>query len=120
MTGLQNRRSTSELGRIKFSRAKRMKRPFSYMMLDLDHFKKINDQFGHQSGDQILQDFAARYLNAVRDGDLVGRYGGEEVIILLPETDQEMVVHDAAGALHCRSQGTKPSGGQRVGLISQI
>jgi diguanylate cyclase (GGDEF)-like protein len=64
-----------QLGRIEFSPALRMKRPFSCMMLDLDHFKKINDQFGHQSGDQILQDFTARYLNAVRNGDKVGRYG---------------------------------------------
>lgn len=95
LTGLQNRRSTFELGRMEFSRAVRMKRPFSCMMLDLDHFKKINDQFGHQSGDQILQDFAARCMSSVRDGDLVGRYGGEEVIILLPETDREMAIRVA-------------------------
>jgi diguanylate cyclase (GGDEF)-like protein len=95
LTGLQNRRSTFELGRIEFSRALRMKRPFSCMMLDLDHFKKINDQFGHQAGDQILRDFAARCLISVRDGDLVGRYGGEEVIILLPETDREMAMRVA-------------------------
>jgi diguanylate cyclase (GGDEF)-like protein len=92
LTGLQNRRSVFEVGRIEFSRAQRMKRPFSCMMLDLDHFKKINDQFGHQSGDQILQDFAACCLTSVRDGDLVGRYGGEEIIILLPETDREMAM----------------------------
>ncbi len=95
LTGLQNRRSAFEVGRIEFSRAQRMKRPFSCMMLDLDHFKKINDQFGHQSGDQILQDFAARCLNSVRDGDLVGRYGGEEIIILLPETDRELAMRVA-------------------------
>jgi diguanylate cyclase (GGDEF)-like protein len=90
LTGLQNRRSTFELGGIEFSRARRLKRPFSCMMLDLDHFKNINDRFGHQAGDDILQDFAARCLNSVREGDMVGRYGGEEVIILLPETDREM------------------------------
>jgi diguanylate cyclase (GGDEF)-like protein len=95
LTGLHNRRSTFELGRVEFSRAQRTKRPFSCMMLDLDHFKKINDEFGHQSGDQILQDFAARCLNTVREGDLVGRYGGEEVIILLPETDREMAMRVA-------------------------
>ena len=95
LTGLQNRRSTFQVGRIEFSRAQRMKRPFSCMMLDLDHLKKINDQFGHQSGDLILQDFAARCLSSVRDGDLVGRYGGEEIIILLPETDREMAMRVA-------------------------
>jgi diguanylate cyclase (GGDEF)-like protein len=95
LTGLQNRRSVFELGRIEFSRARRMQRPFSCMMLDLDHFKQVNDQFGHQAGDQILQDFATRCLNSVRDGDLVGRYGGEEVIILLPETDREIAMQVA-------------------------
>jgi diguanylate cyclase (GGDEF)-like protein len=95
LTGLKNRRSVFEVGRIEFSRAQRMKRPFSCMMLDLDHFKKINDQFGHQSGDQILQEFAARCLDSVRDGDLVGRYGGEEIIILLPETDRERAMRVA-------------------------
>jgi diguanylate cyclase (GGDEF)-like protein len=95
LTGLHNRRSAFELGRIEFSRARRMKRPFSCMMLDLDHFKRINDDFGHQSGDQVLQDFAYRCLQSVREGDLVGRYGGEEVIILLPETDREMALRVA-------------------------
>jgi diguanylate cyclase (GGDEF)-like protein len=95
LTGLQNRRSTFELGRLEFSRARRMKRPFTCMMLDLDHFKKINDRFGHQAGDQILQDFATRCLNSVREGDFVGRYGGEEVIILLPETDPEIAMRVA-------------------------
>jgi diguanylate cyclase (GGDEF)-like protein len=95
LTGLQNRRSTFELGRIEFSRSCRLKRPYSCMMLDLDHFKNINDNFGHQVGDQILQDFAARCLDSVRDGDMVGRYGGEEVIILLPETDRELALRVA-------------------------
>lgn len=95
LTGLQNRRSVFELGRIEFSRARRLNRPFSCMMLDLDHFKKINDRFGHQAGDQILQNFATRCLASVRDGDLVGRYGGEEILILLPETDREMAMRVA-------------------------
>jgi two-component system cell cycle response regulator len=92
LTGLQNRRSIFELGRIEFSRAQRMERPFCCMMLDLDHFKKINDEYGHQSGDQVLQEFASRCLNSVRAMDLVGRYGGEELIILLPETDRATAV----------------------------
>jgi two-component system cell cycle response regulator len=57
------------------------------MMLDLDHFKKINDNYGHQIGDQILQEFASRCKRSVREVDLVGRYGGEEVIIIMPETE---------------------------------
>ena len=89
LTGLHNRRSLFELGRIEFSRAHRMNRPFCCMMLDLDHFKKVNDTFGHQAGDQVLQRFADHCKKSVRDIDLVGRYGGEEVIIFLPETDLE-------------------------------
>ncbi len=95
LTGLQNRRSIFELGKVEFSRARRSNRAFSCMMLDLDHFKNINDHFGHLVGDQILQDFAQICIQSVRDGDLVGRYGGEEIIILLPETDRELAMRVA-------------------------
>ena len=87
LTGLHNRRSIFELGRVEFMRAERMKRPFSCMMLDLDHFKQINDNYGHHVGDEILQEFSNRCRSAVREVDLVGRYGGEELIIIMPETD---------------------------------
>jgi diguanylate cyclase (GGDEF)-like protein len=89
LTGLQNRRSLFELGRIEFARAERMGRPFCCMMLDLDHFKQVNDTYGHPAGDLVLQEFARRAVKSVREIDLVGRYGGEELIILLPETDKE-------------------------------
>ena len=89
LTGLQNRRSLFELGRVEFARAQHMKRSFGCMLLDLDYFKQINDQYGHLIGDQVLQEFAKRCSNSVREIDLVGRYGGEELIILLPETDRK-------------------------------
>jgi diguanylate cyclase (GGDEF)-like protein len=87
LTGLHNRRSFFQLGKVEFSRAQRMNRPLSCMMLDLDHFKQVNDNYGHQVGDQILLEFANRCKDSVREMDLVGRYGGEEIIIILPETD---------------------------------
>ena len=87
LTGLNNRRSLFELGKIELARAIRMERHFCCMMLDLDHFKKINDNHGHLAGDQVLKEFAARCRNSVREVDLIGRYGGEELIVLLPETD---------------------------------
>ena len=87
LTGLRNRRSLFELGTIEFSRSLRMERDFCCMMLDLDHFKQINDTYGHPVGDQVIQEFAKRCQCSVRDVDLIGRYGGEEILILLPETD---------------------------------
>jgi diguanylate cyclase (GGDEF)-like protein len=95
LTGLQNRRSLFEVGRVEFVRAQRMKRPFCCMMLDLDHFKRINDEYGHLIGDQVLQEFAKRCERSVREVDLVGRYGGEELMILMPETDRETSMHVA-------------------------
>ena len=95
LTGLQNRRSLFELGRVEFSRASRMNRPFCCMMLDVDHFKLINDNYGHPCGDQVLQELATRCKNTVRAIDLIGRYGGEELIILLPETDMETALQIA-------------------------
>jgi diguanylate cyclase (GGDEF)-like protein len=87
LTGLNNRRSLFEVGKIEFSRSTRMNRPFCCMMLDLDHFKLINDNHGHLIGDQVIQEFAKRCKSAIREIDLIGRYGGEELIIFLPETD---------------------------------
>jgi diguanylate cyclase (GGDEF)-like protein len=87
LTGLQNRRSLFELGRIEFARSIRSHRPFSCMMLDVDHFKQINDNYGHAIGDEVLREFAQRSKNSVREVDIIGRYGGEELVILLPETD---------------------------------
>jgi diguanylate cyclase (GGDEF)-like protein len=106
LTGLQNRRSLFELGRIEFSRAQRLNWSFCCMMLDLDHFKTINDNHGHQIGDQVLQEFAKRCLDSVRDVDMVGRYGGEELIILLPETDRDAAVYIAERL--CASIERKP------------
>jgi len=89
LTGLQNRRSLFELGRVEFSRAHRMNRSFCCMMLDVDHFKLINDNYGHPIGDRVLQELATRCKKSVRAVDLIGRYGGEELMILMPETDRE-------------------------------
>jgi len=105
LTGLQNRRSIFELGRVEFARARRMKRAFCCLMLDLDHFKHINDTYGHPAGDQVLREFAHRCKRSVREVDLVGRYGGEELIILLPETDRRSAMQ-AAERLRASIAGT--------------
>ena len=87
LTGLHNRRSLFELSRVEFSRAHRLNRPICCVMMDLDHFKQVNDSYGHQAGDEVLQEFAKRCKSSIREMDLIGRYGGEELMIILPETN---------------------------------
>lgn len=87
LTGVYNRRGLMELGRIELARALRHQKPFSAIMLDIDHFKRVNDTYGHPIGDQVLQVLARRCEQATRDLDLIGRYGGEEFLIFLPEAD---------------------------------
>lgn len=88
LTGLYNRRGLLEVGQIEFLRARRFQRPFCAILVDIDHFKRINDRYGHTlGGDPALKALAQQLLHHVREIDLVGRYGGEEFVVLLPETD---------------------------------
>jgi diguanylate cyclase (GGDEF)-like protein len=90
LTGLYNRRGLFELGLVEFDKSMELDRPFSGIMIDIDHFKKVNDTYGHEVGDIVLQGLAKRCKTCVRDIDIVGRYGGEEIVILLPETDLKL------------------------------
>jgi diguanylate cyclase (GGDEF)-like protein/PAS domain S-box-containing protein len=87
LTGLYNRRGLFEIGHIEFTRTRRLERPFSIIMIDIDHFKQVNDQYGHPVGDQVLQFMASELGSTVRGIDIVGRYGGEEFAILLSGSD---------------------------------
>ncbi|MDR1315163.1 MAG: diguanylate cyclase [Deltaproteobacteria bacterium] len=89
LTSLLNRRAFMECLDREFAKAGRHNTPLSLIMLDIDHFKSVNDTFGHQTGDKILKWVSQVMAGTVRTGDIVGRIGGEEFAILLPWTDQD-------------------------------
>jgi len=95
LTGLHNRRHYFELAEREFQRAKRFSRPLAMFMLDLDHFKEVNDTYGHAVGDEVLRAAAERYRANLRDIDLLGRYGGEEFAVMLVENDTLLARHVA-------------------------
>jgi diguanylate cyclase (GGDEF)-like protein/PAS domain S-box-containing protein len=92
LTGLRNRRYIVERLEEEFQRAKRTGRPLSLIMLDIDHFKKINDAQGHLFGDLVLQVVSVRMKEALRKHDLIGRVGGEEFLVVCPESSLEDTV----------------------------
>jgi diguanylate cyclase (GGDEF)-like protein len=89
LTGLVNRQALMEALEKECRRSQRYGDPVSVVMLDLDHFKSINDRFGHQAGDHGLRHVAEKIMQGVRESDLAGRCGGEEFIVILPQTDLE-------------------------------
>ena len=87
LTGLTNRRAMEEILELESFRAGRSGHPFSVMLADLDRFKTINDSFGHEAGDEVLRETARRLQDNLRQQDMVARWGGEEFLVLLPDTD---------------------------------
>jgi diguanylate cyclase (GGDEF)-like protein len=99
LTGLANRRSFDEVLSKAFAESRRSRQPLSLVMLDVDHFKRYNDVYGHPEGDRCLQEVAHAVMSAARrPRDFVARYGGEEMAMVLPDTDAEgaAVVAEAA------------------------
>ena len=88
LTNVYNRRFFDEAFEKELARSKRSARPLCIIMIDIDHFKRINDQFGHAAGDRVLRNFGELLLKKTRKSDVVCRYGGEEFIILFTEADE--------------------------------
>jgi diguanylate cyclase (GGDEF)-like protein len=95
LTGLANRRHLMRKLEEEARRSARTGRPFALLMIDLDHFKDVNDRHGHQIGDHVLKQCAAVLLENLRRTDFVGRYGGEEFCVMLPEASAEGATHVA-------------------------
>ncbi|WP_368086082.1 diguanylate cyclase [Sphingomonas sp. OK281] len=108
LTGLFNRRYMEEALKLEIARASRAGSPLSLVMCDIDHFKRFNDEFGHDAGDAVLQTVAAEMRSRFRDGDVVCRFGGEEFTIIAPGTTAEAlagrveVVRQAVAELNVR------------------
>ena len=89
LTGAFNRRRFLEVGNAELRRSKRYKHTFSVLMLDIDHFKAVNDTYGHGIGDTALKETVTAIQDAMREQDTLGRLGGEEFAVIVPETDTE-------------------------------
>lgn len=87
LTGVFSRNGGKEIIKIQWSAAQRNKQPMSLAFFDLDHFKQINDNFGHEAGDKILQDFVSHVQKQLRSSDSLLRWGGEEFLLVMPNTD---------------------------------
>ncbi|MCB1959249.1 MAG: GGDEF domain-containing protein [Rhodocyclaceae bacterium] len=106
LTGLMNRRSLLKYAQRELSRAGRYGQPLSLIFLDIDHFKQVNDTQGHLIGDEVLEIFARVIKARARDTDIVSRWGGEEFLILAPQSDLEgarVLAEDLRKAVACES-----------------
>jgi diguanylate cyclase (GGDEF)-like protein len=88
LTGLKTRGYFEQQLDLEFKRAERRRQKFALLMIDIDHFKNLNDTFGHHTGDQVLRDVASILMKDMREVDTVARYGGEEFVMILPETTE--------------------------------
>lgn len=92
LTGINNRQYFMQLATEEFEKAERYHQPLCVVMIDIDKFKTINDTYGHLNGDEVLRLFARALIQDTRKFDLIGRYGGDEFILILPNTDMPLAV----------------------------
>lgn len=92
VTGLLNRRALFEIGEYEVARSIRLDRPIALAMIDLDNYKEVNDRYSHIVGDKVLKEVARLFRENVRNIDIIGRYGGDECIVIMPETNTENAI----------------------------
>lgn len=92
LSHLLNRRAWYAQGSLRWNEAKRKQQPLAFVMLDIDHFKRVNDTWGHECGDKVIRSVSNVLLSETRDYDIIGRLGGEEFGIILPETNYDQAV----------------------------
>ena len=120
LTNLFNHRYFYEIAETEFVRSKRYNRPLAAIMIDLDHFKQINDQFGHQVGDHTLQVVANILHSNLREIDILGRIGGEEFLALLPEADPVEAKNIAQRLCDCIGQHSISIGAQSLHITASF
>jgi diguanylate cyclase (GGDEF)-like protein len=120
LTGLYNRRGLYEIGRLEIERTRRYEMPLAAIVMDIDHFKQVNDQHSHAIGDQVLRSFSKCVQENTRELDVVGRIGGEEFVILLPGSNHKSAQRTAARLQKLISNNvTQTSAGEIKITVSQ-
>lgn len=120
LTGCPNRRRFFELGEVECERSRRYSRALSVIVMDIDHFKRVNDRYGHAIGDRVLQAVAANVRRSLRRGEVLGRIGGEEFAFLLPETDADGAAVVAERARHLIESLRVPVEDGKVGVTASF
>lgn len=120
LTGLYNRRFFEQRMGYEFARARRYRSSLSVVMMDLDHFKRLNDAYGHPFGDRVLRGAAEALGRELRDVDTLARYGGEELVAVLPETPPADVARVAGRLRQSVERATFECQGQRVSVTVSV
>jgi diguanylate cyclase (GGDEF)-like protein len=120
LTGLYNRRHFEAVARTEWRRSQRYIRPLSLLVIDADHFKSINDRFGHDVGDSVLKTIAGVCQSSKRDSDSAGRLGGEEFAILLPETSEAAARTVAERLCQMVRECSPSAGGEKINVTVSI
>lgn len=120
LTGIYNRRQFRALSKIELIRYGRNQRPAAVLLMDLDHFKAVNDTWGHQCGDQVLQTFTLAVKQDIRAVDIFGRMGGEEFMVFMPETPEPMALKTARRICRLTADLSMACEGKRVAFTVSI